>query len=351
MNFTALHLEPKERHEALDAACERILEIQTRDGAIAWFEGGPWDPWNHTECVMALFVAGQRAAGLKSLDYLVKSQLEDGSWLGEYGNALPMVDNMTMARTKAPAFHDTNFAAYCAVGVWHAAQFDDSVLQMYWPMIEKAMAFVMSLQTDAGDILWSLEATTCGPKDAVLAGNSSIYKSMEAALLIADKLNVDASHIKDSRDRLGHALRHRPDLFDRDEKDRSEFAMDWYYPALCGALDKATAIQRLNDGWSTFVATDRGCKCVSSEPWVTVAETCELALTLASVDQTDIAKSLLKAVMPYRTNTGSFWMGWQYEEKLMWPQETPSWTQAAYILAVDALYALSPASRVLIDHD
>ena len=40
----------------------RILEVQCQDGAIPWYKNGPWDPWNHCECAMALAVTGQVGA-------------------------------------------------------------------------------------------------------------------------------------------------------------------------------------------------------------------------------------------------------------------------------------------------
>ena len=52
--------------------------------------------------------------------------------------------------------------------------------------------------------------------------------------------------------------------------------MDWYYPVLGGALRGAAAAERLARGWDTFVVPGLGVRCVSDQPWVTVAETCEL---------------------------------------------------------------------------
>ena len=40
------------------------------------------------------------------------------------------------------------------------------------------------------------------------------------------------------------------------------------------------------------------------------------------------------------------YMGWQFKEKIFWPFEQPSWTIAALILAEDAIYNTSKASRV-----
>ena len=45
---------------------------------------------------------------------------------------------------------------------------------------------------------------------------------------------------------------------------------------------------------------------------------------------------------------GALWMGWQTQEKIFWPRERPSWTQAAVILAADAIYGVSRGARVLI---
>ena len=43
----------------LEAPLQRILDLQTPQGAIPWFEDGPWDPWNHVESAMALTVTRQ----------------------------------------------------------------------------------------------------------------------------------------------------------------------------------------------------------------------------------------------------------------------------------------------------
>ena len=37
-------------------------------------------------------------------------------------------------------------------------------------------------------------------------------------------------------------------------------------------------------------------------------------------------------------------MGWQDVEKIDWPAERPAWTQAAYVLAVDAVDRITPAA-------
>ena len=53
----------------LRPAVDRILDILTAQGAIAWFENGPWDPWNHTESAMALTAAGEFDAAALAFDH------------------------------------------------------------------------------------------------------------------------------------------------------------------------------------------------------------------------------------------------------------------------------------------
>lgn len=342
---------PPKRRDPLTGAVQCILEAQQANGAIPWFEAGPWDPWNHGECVMALAVAGEWDAARRGLDLLVARQGDDGGWLGEYGNMLPMADRLHMARVRPPAFRDSNFAAYCAVVVWHSYVItgDRELVAPYWPMVRQATHFVLSLQHEAGDVSWSAEAHLTSADDAVRAGCASIYKSLECALRLAELMGDSQPSWAKSRKRLGRALRERPERFDR-TADRAGFAMDWYYPMLGGALTGPAALARLDAGWSRFVEQGVGCRCVADQPWATVAETCELVMTLVALGRPRQAAELLTWQDAHRGDDGVYWMGWQFAEAIIWPEERPTWTQAAAILAHDAVYDLTPASRVLVDH-
>jgi hypothetical protein len=41
-------------------------------------------------------------------------------------------------------------------------------------------------------------------------------------------------------------------------------------------------------------------------------------------------------------------MGWQYEENIFWPEEKPSWTSAALIIAADSVMGLSEAKDLFL---
>jgi hypothetical protein len=339
--------------DALQAAARRIVSLQCADGAIPWYEDGPWDPWNHTESAMALAVIGEASAARRAFEHLAERQKADGSWLAEYGNAVPMKDERHMSREPAPTCHDTNFTAYCAVGVRHATLLwaDERFAAAYWPMVARAIDFVLRHQSVHGDISWSAEAVArSGADDALLAGNASIYKSLQCAIDLGRQLGKDVERWAFAREKLGEAIRTKTHRFDRQRVGRSPFAMDWYYPILSGALDESEAATRLGANWDRFVEPGRGCRCVAHEPWATVAETCELVMTLISLGRRERALALFESQARCTDAGGAYWMGWQFKERIFWPEETPSWTQAAVILAADALYGDTLASRLLTDH-
>ncbi len=332
----------------LRPAVDRILQIQADDGAIAWFEDGAWDPWNHVESAMALCAAGEQTAAARAYDYLATYQLADGAWFGEYGNALPMVDRLYISRDKAPAVRDTNFCAYPAVGVFHYLEQTGDIERVWtwWPMVARALDFVLTLQRPDGTISWALEAWGSAEDDALLAGNASILKSLACGIRLAIALGQPSEHWRQGYESLRTALRSGPLQFDR-RGQGARFAMDWYYPVLSGALDPMRARDHISARWDMFVPDERGCLCVQDQPWITAAETAELVLALVAINEMERAEALFNTLLELRDEGGAFWMGWQTEEEIFWPQEQPSWTQAAIILAADALDNTSAASRIL----
>jgi len=123
--------------------------------------------------------------------------------------------------------------------------------------------------------------------------------------------------------------------------------MDWYYPALSGALDISSAKARLADGWSTFVMDGLGVRCVSDEPWITASETAEAAIAFATIGDFDSATDLLAWTRRHRLDDGSYWTGIVYPDAVVFPfEERTSYTAAAVILAADAITGASPASGV-----
>ncbi len=57
--------------------------------------------------------------------------------------------------------------------------------------------------------------------------------------------------------------------------------------------------------WDTFVAPGRGVRCVSDQPWITAAETCELVMALDAIGLHDRARTLFEWVQFLRHDDGS----------------------------------------------
>ena len=165
---------------------------------------------------------------------------------------------------------------------------------------------------------------------------------MRCAIALAGQLGEPQPDWELAAVQLGHVLACHPEAF----ADKSRFAMDWYYPVLGGAVRGADAVGRLAGGWDMFVVPDLGVRCVSDQPWVTVAETCELVLALDACGLRDQAAGLLRTVRRHRHDDGSYWTGWQFANEAYYPAERSSWTAAAVVLAADALTGFSDGAAI-----
>lgn len=327
--------------EFLRPTVQFILDSQQSSGEIPWFESGYTDPWDHVEAAMGLSIGGEFDAARRAYEWLHSMQLVDGSWWASYRG--DVVDNS--------ARRETNFVAYIATGVWHHFQVteDRDFLRAMWPMVDKAIGFVLSLQSEHGEIDWAVDGESKPEGDALMTGCSSIYKSLECAHNIAYTLGEDRPHWLHSRVILGDALRNKPERFDRTWESKARYSMDWFYPVLAGVLPEKEARARLVSRWDVFVEDQLGCRCVSDEPWVTVAESCELVMALLAAGDHARAVEVYSWLHQWRTADGSYWTGYQMVEDLLWPDEKPTWTAGAILLAADALTEHTGASKLFCE--
>ena len=151
----------------LHATLDGIAEWQLPSGMIPWFPGGHADPWNHVEAAMALDVGGRHAEADRAYEWLVDLQRDDGSWhqyyiAGDDGSTQVEQDKL-----------DANVCAYVAAGVWHRWLLTDDkgFVETMWPVVEKAIDFVLDLQTPRGEILWARHADGTPWSFALLTGS------------------------------------------------------------------------------------------------------------------------------------------------------------------------------------
>jgi hypothetical protein len=264
-------------------------------------------------------------------------QLDDGSWFAAYRRGIPE------DRTR-----ETNMSAYIAVGVFHywLITGDRKFLESMWDTVRRAIDFAVGHQRANGEICWAISPQGKVDPMALLTGSSSIYMSLKCAMAIAAELGMATIPWADAFRRLGDAIRSRPYLFNM---TKSRFSMDWFYPVLCGAVTGEAANRRIDRQWKKYVVEGLGVRCVSDQPWVTVAESSELVLTLAAMGDTEKARIVFNWLADHVFNDGSFWCGFTFPDMTRWPEEKITWTNAVVLLAADALFNLTPGGR-LFDH-
>ena len=320
--------------QILATGCSIAAEQQP-SGAIGWPDGHV-DAWNHVECAMALTTCGLRAEAHRAFTWLADTQNPDGSW------AVRAADG-----TAAEQHTESNHAAYTAVGVWHELLVtgDEDFAARMWPMVRSAIEFALGLQTARGEIIWRRHADGSPDTYALLTGNASMYQSLGCAIALADRVGEPQPDWELAAAQLGHAVACHGDVF----ADKSRFSMDWYYPVLGGPVRGAAAERLLKAGWDTYLVPELGVRCVSDEPWVTGAETCELAITLEAVGDREKALELFEQIQFLRDPSGAYWTGWQFVNRKHYPHEQSAYTAAAVVLAADALSGSTGAAGIFRD--
>ncbi|HZT65340.1 MAG TPA: hypothetical protein VFA11_06080 [Acidimicrobiales bacterium] len=311
---------------------DSIAAVQLPSGMIPWFPGGHADPWNHVEAAMALTVAGRLAEAEDAYAWLRDAQHADGWWCTYY-----------LAEGVEEPRRDTNVISYVATGCWHhyLSTGDRGFLEWAWPMVRSAVSFALRYQLPGGELIWSVDPDGTPGRFALLTGTASAYFSVRCAIAIAEELGDDQPEWELAAGRLAHSVARRPDAFEPKER----WAMDWYYPVLCGALSGAAGRARISERWGEFVMNDRGVRCVSDRPWVTAAETAECVLTLDALGWREDAVRLLSWVQSLRDVDGSYWTGRVYPERANFPGgERSTYTAAAIVLAANALGGSGPAA-------
>lgn len=321
----------------VDATGAAIAAMQEDTGAMPWFPGGMTDPWDHVESAMALSVTGRIAEAEAAYEWSRRTQRPDGSW------PLKVVEGVVEDDGT-----DSNFCAYIAVGVWHHYLItgDSAFLQRMWPMVWSAIECVRRFQRADGAIRWGADYHTGAMFDeALITGNSSIFQALDCALRIADEMDQSEHDWEPAFLALGEALRADPSPME----PRSEHSMDWYYPVLGGALRGRAGQERIARYWEEFVVAGKGIRCVSHRPWVTGAETSELALAVEALGDTDDAIELVRSIQHLRDPDGSYWTGLVFADGKRWPVEKSCWTSAAVVLATDAISRTSAGNGIFRD--
>ncbi len=334
-NTTAL--QTRQPLNDVDAIGDLITTVQHSDGNIPWSEGDKTDPWDHVESAVGLTICGRTDEARDAFRWLKDRQLEDGSWYAAYRNGRP--EDKT---------RDTNMTAYIAVGLYHYLRVtgDDPFVAAMMDTMAAAIDFAVSLQQPTGEIYWAISPEGRIDPMALLTGSSSIFMSLKCACHLAERFGRDPRRWARAADNLKGAIRYSQHRFN---VEKSRFSMDWFYPVLTGAITGDAARRRIDHSWHRYVVDGYGVRCVDDEPWITIAETCELCLALAAMGDTARAEQVFGWIGDYRYADGTFWCGFTIPDMVIWPEEKITWTNAVALMAEDALYGLTPAGN-LFDH-
>ncbi len=332
-------LSQQQVRETVDA----IARWQLPNGMVPWFPGGHADPWNHIEAAMALALGGRRSDAERAYQWLVDTQRPDGSWHQYY-----LADSIEQDKL------DANTISYVATGVWHHwLLFEDAgFLETMWPIVDRAIEFVLDLQTSRGEIIWARHADGTPWSFALLTGSSSMCHSLRCAIALAEHLGHERPDWELSAARLAHVVASHcrgelPDAF----APKHRWAMDWYYPVLAGVLSGDEGRLRLETRRETFMVEGMGVRCVSDRPWVTAAETAECLFAYLAVGDSDTALTLFDWSQGLRADDGHYWTGIVFPEMVHFPgNEKTTYTGASIVLAADALSGTSPAAGLFVDH-
>jgi hypothetical protein len=283
---------------------------------------------------MGLTVGGRYRQARIAFEWLKAQQLSDGSWYAAYGS------DQILDHTR-----ETNHAAYLFVGLYHYYMItgDLEFVRYMWPTARAAMDFVLGLQASGGEIYWALNPEGRVDPMALLTGCSSICFSLKCALTLGRLLGREEHRWRSAMIRLQHCIAHKPQHFNM---TKSRFSMDWFYPILCGHLTGSAAQARIDKYWKKYVIQNMGVRCVSDQPWVTIAESSELVIALAAMGNHLLARIVFSWICDHTFDDNTFWCGFTFPDMVLWPEEKITWTNAVVLMAADALYDLTPAGRL-----
>ncbi len=303
------------------ATLRSIALLQLPSGMIPWARGHHGDPWNHTEAVIALAAGGFAAEAAAGLSWLSGAVNRDGSFCQYF----------LASGVKEPRI-DLNCCLYPAVGILSYLLFsgDVAAVRSHVGWFDATTAFVLGFQREDGSFPWALDPDRRALAGSLKAGSSAMVIALEAIEALDDLLGRSRGRIKEAREALVSSIASSAEGF----LDKSQWAMDAYYPVLAGAVSGDAAREMLEGLKSRHLIAGHGIRALSSSEWVTAAETAEAAMAFIHAGEQETAEALLAAVGNLRQGDGSYLTGRVLPGLAPFPAgECSTYSAAAVVLA------------------
>ena len=215
-------------------------------------------------------------------------------------------------------------------------------LETMWPVVERAIDFVLDLQTPRGEILWARHTDGTPWSFALLTGSSSICHSLRCAIALAEHLGHERPDWELSAARLAHTIRHaEADAF----APKHRWAMDWYYPVLCGVRRPATSAgSAWRQRFDAFVMEGRGVRCVERPAVGHRRRDVRVPAGPPRGRRPGTSGARCSAGCSSTGSTsGRYWTGTVYPDEVHFPaDEQSTYTAASVVLAADGAVGHEP---------
>ena len=312
-----------------------IEKNQSSSGMIYWDEKKNFDAWDHFECLTALAILGRKDSFLKGLNWFLDNLSKDNQIFSSY-----------KGKKITQNYYELHHAIYFSVPLLQGFYIFEEIelLKKNFETLKNIVEKTINSRDNYGFFYWA-EKDGKFQDNSLISATSSIYLSFKASIEIYKLLKKDTELLEDIIKSIEQQFIGDMSRFNRDGVDRSRFSMDAYYPYLAGInLDNSTLLDSLSD----FYVPGMGIKCVKEEPWVTFAESSEAIISLIRVGEIEFAKKIMSEIENFKNKEGIFPTGYQFSEKIFWPDERSTWTNAAYIIAKDCLYDLTQKKKAIL---
>ena len=311
-----------------------IKDNQMSDGSILWDDKGKCDPWDHIECLIALAIYEEHEPFHAGIEWFLEN-LDDQF----------MIPPLFQKQQSVHEHFELHHPPYLAVALlqYFYTTNDKRILLDNLEVIRGIAKKTLEARDEYGYFFWARDKK--GLLDnSLITATSSIYLSLKCILSIYKILGIRSLKLENEIAEINKIFDLKSARFNRDKIDRSRFSMDCYYPYLSGLLDDG----RLLESLKKFYVDGMGIKCVIEEPWITFAESSEAIIALVKCEEKKFAEQIFNDIMNFRGDDGIFSTGYQFSEKIYWPDERSTWTNAAVIIAADALYNITDKPKAIL---